>query len=64
MTLSSPQIKHFSADVYIGKIYINVPRTQYNFFNQMMCMQTTYYCIQSNCLLTAILFVWLSGSDV
>ena len=32
----------FLADVYIGKIDINVQKTQYNIFNRMLCIQTVH----------------------
>jgi hypothetical protein len=35
-------IQLFLADVYIGKIDINVQKTQYNIFNRMLCMQTVH----------------------
>jgi len=35
-------IQLFSADVYTGKIYINIPKTQHNIFKRMMCMQTEH----------------------
>jgi hypothetical protein len=48
----------------VGKIYINVPKTQYNIFNKTMCMQCTRYCIHSNCLFTTILIFWPSGAGL
>lgn len=35
-------IQLFLADVYRGKIYTNVPKTQFNIFKRMMCMQTVH----------------------
>ena len=32
----------FLADVYIGKMYINVPKTQYSIFNKTVCMHTVH----------------------
>ena len=47
-------MQRFSSDVYMGKIYINVPRTQYNIFNKTISTQTLHVkayeatvCLQS-----------------
>jgi len=46
---------HFLADVYVGKIHVNILKTQYSVLNKIMCMHTVHFtaygasvCWQSN----------------
>ena len=51
------------ADVYMWKIDINIPKTWY--ILNKHCAHKVYLLLHTNnCLLTTILIVWWSGSDV
>jgi hypothetical protein len=51
-------------DVYVGKIYINVSRTQYSIFNKMMDLQTVHVTANKATVCKNHTNGLVSGSDV
>lgn len=55
---------YFLTNVCIGKIYINVSRTQYNIFNKMMDLQTVHVTVNKATVCKNRINCLVSGSDV